>query len=158
MGLVGIRRWWYGCPTQAAEGPGRGLQLMRLANPGLVSLLASIAVLATFASSAEVQAHAANSSPPTLQTGVIVSSATQHDRSAPLTQMVGAQQQGQHVGYPAKALPRRSTGNSSPSGVSAPNPAPAIPATLSNFDGVGAGFVGPAGPFVVNSAPPDTNA
>lgn len=28
----------------------------------------------------------------------------------------------------------------------------------SNFDGVGAGFVGPAGAFSVNAAPPDTNA
>jgi len=33
----------------------------------------------------------------------------------------------------------------------------AMPATLLNFDGVGAGFTGPAGTMTVNSAPPDTN-
>ena len=33
----------------------------------------------------------------------------------------------------------------------------AIPATATNFDGVGNGFTGPAGPFTVTSAPPDTN-
>jgi hypothetical protein len=33
----------------------------------------------------------------------------------------------------------------------------AAPATIANFDGVGQGFTGPAGTFVVNSAPPDTN-
>jgi hypothetical protein len=31
------------------------------------------------------------------------------------------------------------------------------PATLANFDGIGNGFTGPSGTFVVNSAPPDTN-
>ena len=33
----------------------------------------------------------------------------------------------------------------------------AAPVTLVNFDGVGQGFTGPAGTFIVNSAPPDTN-
>ena len=36
-------------------------------------------------------------------------------------------------------------------------PAPLIPATATNFDGVGNGFTGPQGTFSVNSAPPDTN-
>src|SRR6185436_10601792 len=36
-------------------------------------------------------------------------------------------------------------------------PAFLAPATIANFDGVGNGFTGPAGTFVVNSAPPDTN-
>src|ERR1700694_396394 len=35
-------------------------------------------------------------------------------------------------------------------------PRPAIPAAAS-FEGIGAGFSGPAGTFTVNSAPPDTN-
>ena len=35
--------------------------------------------------------------------------------------------------------------------------AQAAPATLLNFDGVGNGFTGPAGSFIVNSAPPDPN-
>src|SRR5262245_12257720 len=35
--------------------------------------------------------------------------------------------------------------------------APLAPTTIANFDGIGNGFVGPAGTFVVNSAPPDTN-
>lgn len=33
----------------------------------------------------------------------------------------------------------------------------AAPVTLANFDGLGEGFAGPAGTFVVNTAPPDTN-
>src|SRR5262249_46193443 len=33
----------------------------------------------------------------------------------------------------------------------------AAPTTITNFNGVGQGFTGPSGTFVVNSAPPDTN-
>src|SRR4051812_35433814 len=32
------------------------------------------------------------------------------------------------------------------------------PTTSANFEGIGQGFTGPGGTFVVNSAPPDTNA
>src|SRR5437867_2239647 len=35
--------------------------------------------------------------------------------------------------------------------------AAAAPATLTSFEGLGQGFVGPGGTFLVNSAPPDTN-
>src|SRR4030095_12209989 len=33
----------------------------------------------------------------------------------------------------------------------------AAPSTITTFEGIGQGFTGPAGTFVVNSAPPDTN-
>ena len=41
--------------------------------------------------------------------------------------------------------------------VQATLPAPLVPATATNFDGMGNGFSGPQGTFTVNSAPPDTN-
>jgi hypothetical protein len=36
-------------------------------------------------------------------------------------------------------------------------PRPAAPVSIHSFDGVGEEFVGPAGSFIVNAAPPDTN-
>jgi hypothetical protein len=36
-------------------------------------------------------------------------------------------------------------------------PRPPVPADIHSFDGIGEEFVGPAGEFIVNSAPPDTN-
>ncbi len=131
---------------------------MKRANRGLVSILVLIAVVATFGSSEPVRARAANSSLPATRTGATASSAAHHDQSQPLAQIAGARQQAQHTDHPAKAIPRHKTVNASVSGTSGPNPAPAIPATLGNFEGVGAGFAGPAGTFSVTSAPPDTNA
>jgi len=89
--------------------------------------------------------------------------ATEHDLSPPLRELPpGPRHFGVLEAEPVKRIPSSRTPASGPDRVlqKAPQPgAPAFlaPATIANFDGVGNGFTGPAGTFVVNSAPPDTN-
>ena len=89
--------------------------------------------------------------------------ATEHDVSPPLRELPpGPRHFGVLEAEPVKRIPSSRTPASGPDRVlqKAPQPgAPAFlaPATIANFDGVGNGFTGPAGTFVVNSAPPDTN-
>ena len=89
--------------------------------------------------------------------------ATEHDMSPPLRELPpGPRRFGALEAEPVKRVPSSRTPAFGPDPVlqKAPQPgAPAFlaPATIVNFDGVGNGFTGPAGTFVVNSAPPDTN-
>src|SRR5439155_18726409 len=64
-----------------------------------------------------------------------------------------------NIVVPWRKVPPFGTANAGPQ-AAAPNSAPAIaaiPTLLSNFEGIGQGFSGPAGTFTVNSAPPDPN-
>jgi hypothetical protein len=81
-----------------------------------------------------------------------------HDTSPPLWLITPATRQtGQRV-RPVLPLPRPGQGQATPGpGVSPQTVVPAIPSTLTSFDGVGQGFTGPSGTFTVNSAPPDTD-
>jgi hypothetical protein len=88
-----------------------------------------------------------------------VSLAAHHDTSPPLLLMTPADRQAP-VEHETKRLPRRPAGrfSSLPTAPVQTSVTPlAVPNTLLNFDGVGAGFSGPAGTFTVASAPPDTN-
>src|SRR5437879_10928526 len=114
-------------------------------------MAAGTLVLCTAAQSAE--------NAPLVQRSVRVEVEVQHDTSIPLRQMPPAlRAQGQRV-HPVLPLPRHGGG-----GVTAADPVlqsliaqPLAPALTLNFDGIGNGFSGPAGPFTVAAAPPDTN-
>jgi len=89
---------------------------------------------------------------------------THHDLSPPLREMPPA---ARHLGNleaePVRRIPSSRIPPLGPDPVLQVTPkgqvsALAAPTTIANFDGVGQGFRGPAGTFVVNSAPPDTNA
>jgi hypothetical protein len=84
---------------------------------------------------------------------------THHDVSAPLSAIhAGPSRGGKAADDFAPLAPRR---QGAPNNLKAPvQTAPgtlAIPATATNFDGVGNGFTGPNGTFTVAAAPPDTN-
>jgi len=89
--------------------------------------------------------------------------ATEHDVSPPLRELPpGPRHFGVLEAEPVKRIPSSRTPASGPDPVlqrvlQPGAPAFLAPATIANFDGVGNGFTGPAGTFVVNSAPPDTN-
>jgi hypothetical protein len=88
-----------------------------------------------------------------------VSLAAHHDTSPPLMLMPAAERQ-RPAEHEVKPVPRGPAGNFSVQprvSVQTSVPALLMPATARNFDGVGQGFVGPAGTFSVASAPPDTN-
>ena len=88
-----------------------------------------------------------------------VSLAAHHDSSPPLFLMTPADRQ-PPVEHEPKRLPRRPAGHFAalPTAPVQTSVSPlAMPNTLLNFDGVGAGFTGPAGTFSVAAAPPDTN-
>jgi len=110
---------------------------------GFVYLAATVAA---FAPAGAV--HAA------VQTGPQVSGAVHMDTSPPLTQIAPQHDdRGSHVGHRAKPVGTKAGVPGAPSASSST----AIPATSTNFDGIGNGFSGPNGTFTVNSAPPDTN-
>ena len=98
----------------------------------------------------------------TVDRGAVSLAAVHHDTSPPLRSIPPASPSvfGPRV-VPLRPLPRRTA----PAGPRSAQTgavqdrfgAQAAPATLLNFDGVGNGFTGPAGSFVVNSAPPDPN-
>jgi hypothetical protein len=85
---------------------------------------------------------------------------THHDVSAPLSSIQAgpSRRSGKTADDFAPLAPRR---QGAPNNLKAPvQTAPgtlAIPATATNFDGVGNGFTGPNGTFTVAAAPPDTN-
>ena len=88
-----------------------------------------------------------------------VINASHRDTSLPLRDLPPA---ARHVGdleaEPVRQIPSRRN-PLGPDQVVQPATAPTLqtPSTIRNFDGVGQGFKGPAGTFVVNSAPPDPN-
>jgi hypothetical protein len=84
------------------------------------------------------------------------------DVSPPLREMsVGPRVQGILEAEPVRRIPSSRVPSFGPDPVLQARPAPGLaltaPATVANFDGIGQGFTGPSGTFVVNSAPPDTN-
>ena len=88
--------------------------------------------------------------------------ATHFDMSPPLREMPpGPRHFGVLEAEPVRHIPSSRNPPFGPDPVLQGAPKGAVsalaPATLANFDGIGQGFTGPAGTFVVNSAPPDTN-
>jgi len=143
-------------PLRSSRGCGGfgGLALTQGTKRGLPAIPILLAVLVSIAFSGSVQAHAASSTPPTVRKGAIVSAAVHHDVSARLSEMIKVQKPAASASHPARLLPHRAAGDASADRITAPTKAPAVPATVNNFDGVGMGF----GTFSVQSAPPDTNA
>jgi hypothetical protein len=87
-----------------------------------------------------------------------VESEVYHDTSPPLWLIPPAARQERQRVRPVLPLPRPGRGQATPGSPVVPvNVPPAIPSTLSSFDGVGQGFSGPSGTFTVSSAPPDTD-
>ena len=100
--------------------------------------------------------------PAPVQSGPTVSPAVHQDVSQPLRDYLDGQgqqqdQQGQHGEHPARKFKDAQPGHSSTPGTPSSTTPGRAPVTGLNFDGVGNGFVGPAGTFTVASAPPDTN-
>jgi len=90
--------------------------------------------------------------------GAEITSAVHHDESAPLRLMPVPQRAVGFVEHEVKKIPRNfNTAKAPDPALQSAAPALLVPATSTNFDGVGQGFSGPAGTFTVNSAPPDTN-
>ena len=98
----------------------------------------------------------------TVNRGAVSLAAVHHDTSPPLRSIPPASPSvfGPRV-VPLRPLPRRTAPagprSAQTGAVQERFGAQAAPATLLNFDGVGNGFTGPAGSFIVNSAPPDPN-
>src|SRR5947208_1201285 len=96
-----------------------------------------------------------------VQTAPTVRLADHNDVSAPLTLIPPVPRSGDLIEHEVKPVPRpaasRSGGGIDPVHQTRFLNSLAAPALLTNFDGVGQGFTGPAGTFTVNSAPPDTN-
>ena len=87
----------------------------------------------------------------------VVSAAVHHGASPPVRSLTRTQPVNQRTGsLPLRPIPRPAPGGPT-TGVQTHIGLVAAPATITNFDGVGNGFTGPAGTFTVNSAPPDTN-
>src|SRR5437764_254594 len=90
--------------------------------------------------------------------GAEITPALHHDESAPLRLMPVAARSVGFVEHEVKRIPRNfNTAKAPDPALQSAAPALLVPATSTNFDGVGQGFSGPAGAFTVNSAPPDTN-
>jgi len=79
-----------------------------------------------------------------------------HDTSAPLARMAPVRPGGDDEGEQIRRMPNRGGTGADP--VVQRRAGTAIAAPTANFDGIGQGFVGPAGPFTVRFIPPDTNA
>jgi hypothetical protein len=88
---------------------------------------------------------------------------THHDVSPPLREIPpGARRFGSLEAEPVRRIPSSRVLPFDPDPVVQPRrsttaPALVAPATTTNFEGIGQGFTGPGGTFVVNSAPPDNN-
>ena len=125
--------------------------------PAIVVSLASAAAIILTGCAGQVGAE--DSIESNIQRGALVSAAEHHDLSAPLTLMQPAALTATNVEHPVKKIPRHYS-RARPfdpvlqSAVAVPLVAPA---PLTNFNGVGNGFSGPAGTFSVAAAPPDTN-
>src|ERR1044071_9861993 len=87
--------------------------------------------------------------------------ATHHDVSPPLREMPpGPRYFGALEAEPVRHIPSARKGHFGPDPVLQAPTGPtglAAPATQANFDGIGNGFSGPQGTFIVQYAPPDTN-
>ncbi len=97
-----------------------------------------------------------------VQTAAEIRTSDHNDTSAPLTLMPPAPRSNVLVEHEVKRIPRPRNNQVAAEAVDAVHQsrfvnALSMPATLTNFDGVGQGFSGPQGSFTVNSAPPDTN-
>lgn len=98
---------------------------------------------------------------PNAQKGAQVHEADHYDISPPLRWMLPAPEQAEQKEHPVKRIPRHTNNGNNP--VTDPlatllgTPTLAIATTLTNINGIGNGFTGPAGTFTVNAAPPDTN-
>ena len=90
--------------------------------------------------------------------GAISAQAAQHDSSPPLHLIPAARRQPPRLEQDEAVLPHPATvPGATDTVVQSSLPTPLVPATATNWDGVGAGFVGPQGTFAVSAAPPDTN-
>src|SRR5437868_5906352 len=90
--------------------------------------------------------------------GAEITPALHHDESAPLRLMPVAPRAAGFIEHEVKRIPRNfNTAKAPDPALQSAAPALLVPATSTNFDGVGQGFSGPAGTFAVSSAPPDTN-
>ena len=94
------------------------------------------------------------------QLGTTVIHPTEHDVSPPLAS-IPPQSESVDPKKPKKEKELRGfpqvTAGAIDTAVQSSVAAAAAPATLTSFDGIGQGFVGPAGTFTVQYAPPDTN-
>ena len=87
-----------------------------------------------------------------------VTEAVHHDASPPLRLLPPAPRSDHREVDAPRRLPRPRPGRRQMDRALQATPSVALaPSTLLNFDGVGQGFVGPAGLFNVDAAPPDTN-
>ena len=87
-----------------------------------------------------------------------VTAALHHDASPPLRLLPPAARSVHREIEAPRRLPRPQPGPPGRDPALQATPSVAVaPTPLLNFDGVGQGFVGPAGPFSVLAAPPDTN-
>jgi len=121
------------------------------------TLLASAAALLALAGCGAVQEPTDVTEAP-IARGGLVEMNEHHDVSAPLTLLPPAARSNVLIEHEVKPIPRHfNTAHAADPVVQATAPAPFVPATSLNFNGVGNGFSGPAGAFTVNSAPPDTN-
>src|SRR5437764_5459845 len=112
----------------------------------MVVLAASVSAVSTAAG--VVSAHATDAA--------AGSRSSRNDVSPPLRALPDT---GQRTGWAASHAPLRAPRpGSRKAAAPSPTTAAAVPATATNFDGVGNGFTGPAGTFAVRAAPPDTNA
>ena len=128
--------------------PRRPVLLVALVVPALIVGLAAVQLGGPSPSQA---AHSSLRAP-------TISPNDHHDASPPIRDLPPATGGSQRDEQDEGVLPHPATVPGAADGVvQATLPAPLIPATATNFDGVGNGFSGPQGTFTVNSAPPDTN-
>src|SRR6184192_1515020 len=118
--------------------------------------LCSLAIAGLGACGGEVAERPDDQAP--VQRGAEITAALHHDSSGPLRLMPAAPRPAGFVEHEVKRIPRNfNTAKAPDSALQSSIPPLLVPVTSANFDGVGQGFSGPAGTFLVNSAPPDTN-
>jgi hypothetical protein len=127
-------------------------QRRRVAVGAIVTLMATLCVLTSAGSAvAETGQQGAQSQPtPHREKRAENNANDQHDTSPPLRNLASAPNvpRGEH---PDQPLPAPTPAGPDPVAQTSA-PAAAAPATSTNFDGVGNGFVGPAGTYTVGSA------
>jgi hypothetical protein len=125
----------------------------------LSSLAAALLLLGVAPAASGIGAQHPGAHAVPLRAGPIVSPFVKHDVSPPLRTLKGTPASG--GGH--RAIPLHRTAPLPGGKANAlkapiqPRVTPHMPATSSNFDGVGNGFTGPQGTFTVNMAPPDPN-
>src|ERR1700687_3462042 len=113
--------------------------------------VAALSLLGILATDCAAQSQAPVQHSPTIDADV------HHDLSAPLFLLQPAPIAAGRRIHSVKLLPRVGTDAGADTVVQDSDSRVLAPVPLLNFNGVGDGFTGPAGTFVVNSAPPDTN-